>query len=43
MARDPDSECSPIIDLWYDIHLHFLLVPSDYLFPPANRFWLSLV
>ena len=28
-----DSECAPLIDPWYDIHPHFLKVPSDYMAP----------
>ena len=28
--RDPDSECAPLIDPWYDIHPHFPKIPGDY-------------
>ena len=27
--RDPDSECAPFIDPWYDTHAHFPKVPSE--------------
>ena len=39
---DPDSECAPLIDPWYDTHMHFLVVPSDYLPPPPGCIWLSI-
>ena len=26
---DPDSECAPLIDLWYDTHTHFPKVPGE--------------
>ena len=29
--HDPDSECAPFIDPWYDTHTHFPKVPSEYL------------
>ena len=35
-SRDPDSECAPLIDPWYDTHMHFLTVPGDYLPPPLG-------
>ena len=31
--RDPDSECAPLIDPWYEINPHFPKVPSEYV-PP---------
>ena len=37
-----DSECSPLIDLWYDIHAHFLKVPDDYTPLPLGCVWLAL-
>ena len=41
-GRDPNSECPPLIDLWYDSHIHFPMVPSDYLPPPPSHVWLSI-
>ena len=38
----PDSECSPLIDPWYDIHPHFPKIPRDYATPPLSRVWLAL-
>ena len=38
----PDSECTPLIYPWYDIHAHFPKVPSDYTLPPPSRVWLAL-
>ena len=40
--RDPDSECTPLIDPWYDVHLHFPKIPGDHALPPAGHVWLSL-
>ena len=40
--RDPDSECAPLIDPWYDTHTHFSKVPSEYIPPPLGRVWLAL-
>ena len=28
--RDPDSECAPLIDPWYDVHHSFPKIPGDY-------------
>ena len=39
---DPNSECAPIIDLWYDTHIHFPVVPGDYLPLLSGRMWLSI-
>ena len=39
---DPNSKCAPLIDLWYNTHIHFLVVPGDYLPPPPGRVWLSI-
>ena len=41
-GHDPGSECLPLIDLWYDTHIHFPVVSSDYLPPPPDHVWLSL-
>ena len=39
---DLNSKCARLIDLWYDTHIHFLVVPGDYLPPPPGRVWLSI-
>jgi len=39
---DLGSECHPLIDPWYDTHIHFPVVPSDYLPPSSGRAWLSI-
>ena len=41
-SHDPDSECAPLIDPWYDAHTHFPMVPDDYLPPPPSHVWLSI-
>ena len=41
--RDPNSQCAPLIDPWYEVHLHFPKVPGDYAPPPLGRVWLALV
>ena len=40
--RDPDSECAPLIDPWYDVHPHFPKIPDDYASLPFGRVWLVL-
>ena len=40
--RHPDSECAPLIDLWYDVHSHFPKVLDDYTPPLPSRVWLAL-
>ena len=40
--RDPDSECAPLIDPWYDVHPYFLKIPSDYALLPPGCVWLTL-
>ena len=42
MSRDPDSECTPLLDLWYDIYSHFSVVPNNYSPPLSGRVWLSI-
>ena len=37
-----DSECTPLIDPWYDTHSHFPKMPGEYLPPPLSHVWLSL-
>ena len=41
-GRDPNSECPPLIDLWYDTHIHFPVVPGDYLPSSSDHVWLSI-
>ena len=38
----PDSECTPLIDPWYDIHAHFPKVPGDYTSLLPGCVWLAL-
>ena len=38
----PDSECTSLIDSWYDIHPHFPKLPDDYTLPLPSRVWLAL-
>ena len=40
--HDPDNECTPLIDPWYEVHPHFPKVPGDYTPPPPGRMWLAL-
>ena len=35
--RDPDSECAPLIDPWYDVHHSFPKIPGDYVLPSPSR------
>ena len=39
---DMGNECPPLIDPWYDTHIHFPVVPNDYSPPSSARMWLSL-
>ena len=41
--RDPDSECAPLIDPWYEINPHFPKVPREYVPPPPGRVLITLV
>ena len=41
-SRNPNSECPPLIDPWYDTHTHFPMVPGDYFPLPRGRVWLSI-
>ena len=43
MERDPDSECAPLIDPWYEINPHFPKVPGEYVPPPQGRVLITLV
>lgn len=40
-GHDPSSECPPLIDLWYDTHIHFSVVFINYSTHPPGRVWLS--
>ena len=40
--RNPNSECGPLIDPWYDVHPHFPKIPGDYAPPPSGHVWLAL-
>ena len=39
---DPGSECTPLIDPWYDVHPSFPKIPSDYVPPSSSHVWLTL-
>ena len=41
--RDPDSECAPLIDPWYEINPHFPKIPGDYVPPPPGCVLITLV
>ena len=41
--RDPDSECAPLIDPWYEISLHFPKVPGEYVPLPPGRVLITLI
>ena len=40
--RDPDSECAPLIDPWYNVYPPFPKIPGDCVLPPSSRVWLAL-
>ena len=40
---DPDSECAPLLDPWYEINPHFPKIPGDYVPPPPGRVLITLV
>ena len=42
VRRDPDNECAPLIDPWYDVHPSFPKIPSDYVPLPPSHVWLAL-
>ena len=42
VRRDPDSECAPLIDPWYDVHPSFPKIPGDYVPPSPTHVWLAL-
>ena len=41
--RDPDGECTPLIDPWYEISPHFPKVPGEYVPPPPGRVLITLI
>ena len=41
--RDPDSECAPLIDPWYEISPHFPKVLGEYVPPPPGRVLITLI
>ena len=41
--RDPNSECAPLIDPWYEINPHFLKVLGEYVPPPQGCVLITLV
>ena len=41
-GRDLGSECLPLIDPWYNTHIHFPVVPDDYSPLPLGHVWLSI-
>ena len=38
----PNRECLPLLNLWYNAHIHFLVVASGYTYPPPDQVWLFL-
>ena len=42
VRRDPDNECAPLINPWYDVHPSFPKIPSDYVPLPPSHVWLAL-
>ena len=40
--RDPDNECAPLIDPWYNVYPSFPKIPGDYVPPLPSRVWLTL-
>ena len=41
--RDPDSECAPLIDPWYEVNPHFPKIPGDYVPPPPGHVLIAIV
>ena len=41
-GRDLNSVCPPLIDPWYDTHIHFPVVSGDYLPLLPGHVWLSI-
>nr|POE81008.1 hypothetical protein CFP56_44893 [Quercus suber] len=40
---DPNSECLPLLDPWFNMHIHFLVVVDGYTYPPQTRFGCSWI
>lgn len=40
--HDPNNECAPLIDPWYDTYAHFSKVSSKYFPSSPGRVWLSI-
>ena len=40
--RDPDSECAPLIDPWYEVNPYFPKIPGDYEPLPSGRVLIAL-
>ena len=43
VERDPNSECAPLSDPWYEINPHFPKVPGEYVPPPPSRVLITLI
>ena len=41
--RDPDGECTPLIDPWYETSPYFPKAPGEYVPPPPGRVLITLV
>ena len=41
-VRDPGSECPPLINPWYDTHIHYPVVLGDYSPPLSSRVCISI-
>ena len=41
--RDPDSECAPLLDPWYEVNPHFPKIPGDYVPPSSGRVLITLI
>ena len=41
--RDPNGECAPLIDPWYETSPYFLKAPGKYVPPPPGRVLITLV
>ena len=41
--RDPNGECAPLIDPWYEISPYFPKAPGEYVPPPPGRVLITLV
>ena len=41
--RDPNGECAPLIDPWYETSPYFPKAPGEYVPPPPGRVLITLV